>query len=152
MGRRRLAHPAHRVDGDDEIVQLVARDARDLRAEHDDGVRRLRPHERDLEGGDEPLALAVLEAKRREARGGGDAVGVGVERLLEERERARAPLRARAEPLVVVRPEEELGGVEQIARARLRLRGQLGERGGRRDGAVGVPEARSRAARARSPP
>ena len=39
--RRSRAHAAHGVDGHREVLQLVARDARDLRAEHDDGVGRL---------------------------------------------------------------------------------------------------------------
>ena len=144
-----LAHAAHGVDRHDEIAQLVARHARDLGPEEDDCVGRLGAGERNLEGSDEPLPFAVLHPQRGEATNGGDRVGVGVERLLEEGEGPVPSIVARAEAVVVVGAEEELGGVVEVARARLGLGGQVGE--GRRcgDRAVSVAEASGQARQTR---
>ena len=65
--RRRAAHPAHGVDGHGQVLELVAGDARDLGAEHDDRVGRASPDDRRAKSADEPLALALLEEHGGEA-------------------------------------------------------------------------------------
>jgi hypothetical protein len=138
--RRRRPDLAHGVDGHGEILQLVPRDARDLRAEHHHGVRRPRQAQRRAEGAHQALALVVLEENRREPPRRRDRVRVRGERALEHRRRLGASLRNAAEAVVVVGPQEELRRVDQVPGAHARLDGELREGPGGGQGGFGVHE------------
>ena len=84
LGRHR-ADPAHGVDRDGQIAQVVAGHASDLGAEEHHRVGRSRRGDRLAERADEALALALLEQDGREAPGRRDRVGLGLQGALEHR-------------------------------------------------------------------